>query len=75
MTQFELKERLIKKINLLEDDFLLTEIYSILENDDDKIFPLNDLQKKNINVASKQIEDGLFLTNEHANLEIKQWLQ
>lgn len=75
MTQFEIKEKLISKINQLDDDFILSEIYNILENDNNGIYVLNDFQKKDINFAMNQIEDGKFITNEAANLEVRQWLQ
>ena len=75
MTQIEIKEKLISKINQLDDDFILSEIYNILENDNNGIYILNDFQKKDINFAMNQIEDGKFITNEDTNLEVRQWLQ
>lgn len=75
MTQVEIKEKLISKINQLDDDFVLSEIYNILESDNNEIYILNEAEKKDISFALNQIEAGQYITNEDANSEIRQWLQ
>jgi len=74
MTQFEIKEKVISKINDLDDDFVFNEIYNILENNNNGMYVLNEPQKEDINIALKQIEEGKYLTNNVANSEVSQWL-
>lgn len=76
MSTLELKKRLIDKIQKTENDDLLKELYRLLEmeTEDIEIYKLNDSQKKAIDEARLQINNGQFLTNEQANKEINQWL-
>lgn len=76
MSTLELRKRLIDKIQKTENDDLLKELYRLLEmeTEDIEIYKLNDSQKKAIDEARLQINNGQFLTNEQANKEIDQWL-
>ena len=70
-----IKDRLIKKIQEVEDLEILEEIYSWLEDESQQdIYVTSDIQKQAIKKGLKQLKDGQTLTEEQANQEIDQWL-
>lgn len=85
----ELKLKLIEKIihsNDIEflmkietflvqnNDFMVNEPKTLYENSTKK-FVLNDWQKARIKKAQQQIENGEFLTEEEAEIEIQKWFE
>ncbi|MBA4409040.1 MAG: hypothetical protein Q8S54_17980 [Bacteroidota bacterium] len=76
MTTKELKNKVIRKINQIDDDEVLNEIYRMLDdaNQDEEVFQLSGNHKKAIEEAKSQIESGEFLTNKQVNQEIGKWL-
>ncbi len=77
MSTIELKERLIEKIQTTSDSDILEEVYRLLEieQNDTAIFYFNDEQKKQIDTAQKQVQNGQYLSNLEADKEIDQWLE
>ena len=70
-----IKDRLIKKIQEVEDLEILEEIYSWLEDESQQdIYITSDVQKRAIKKGLKQLKDGQTLTEKQANQEIDQWL-
>ena len=76
MTTKELKLRIIKKINKLDDENLLRDLIRLIEysTDEDEIYRLSDNHKKAINKAIDQIEKGDYLTNKQSNQQIDEWI-
>lgn len=76
MSTIELKERLIEKIQTTSDSDILEEVYRLLEieQNDTAIFYFNDEQKKQIDTAQKQVQEGQYLNNVEADKEIDQLL-
>jgi hypothetical protein len=76
MSTVELRRRLIEKIQNTKDERILEEAYRLLELDTDDlgIYKLDDDQKMAINEARQQIKNGQFLTEDHANKEMDEWL-
>jgi hypothetical protein len=76
MTTKELRNKVIRKINQVDDEEILNEIYRLLEDsiEDDEIFQLSENHVIAIEEAKKQIDQGESMTNEQANLEIGEWL-
>ena len=76
MTTLELRNKVIGKINQINDDEILSEVYKILDNnfEDTEIYQLSDNHKIAIKTAIDQIQRGNFLTDEQANKEIDEWL-
>ena len=76
MTSIELKKKVINKINQLNDDEILNEVYRLLDDsfEDSEIFQLSENHKNAIEIAKAQVDNGEFLTNEEANKEIGKWL-
>ena len=76
MKTFEIKEKLIKEINLSQNKNLLEELYRFLnlENEIQEEYLLNDDQNAAIAEARQQIKDGDFLSNKQADQEMEEWL-
>jgi hypothetical protein len=76
MTTKELRTRVIKKINEIDDESLLHDLIRLIEDstDDNEIYRLSDNHKIAIDQAIDQIEKGDYLTNEQSNQQINEWL-
>lgn len=76
MSTLELKTRLMEKINKIEDENLLKEVFRLLELNTgiEEIYNLDFDQKAAIAEARGQIKNGQFLTEDQADNEIDEWL-
>ena len=75
MATTDLKEKLIERIRRTEDLQLLEEISRLLElQEPDRIYHVNDQQRKNISEAKEQIQNNQSISNENANKDIHEWL-
>jgi hypothetical protein len=76
MTVKELKKRLIGKINQIEDNEILEEMYRLIANEesDISIYELSDEQLKAVQEGQLQYKSGQFLTEEQADKDIEKWL-
>ena len=76
MTSIELKNKVISKINQVNDDEILNEVYQLLNDsfEDTELYQLSENHKIAIEIAKDQIGKGEYLTNEQANREIGKWL-
>ena len=69
MTTKELRNKVIGKINQIDDEEVLSEIYRMLDdaNHDEEVFQLSEDHKNAVDEAKSQIERGEFLTNTQVN--------
>jgi hypothetical protein len=76
MSTIELKEKVISKIQEMEDQVIIEEVYQLLQasTDDREPYKLSDEQLVVVNEAQEQVRMGKFLTNDEANREIDEWL-
>ena len=76
MTSTELKNIVISKINQVNDDDLLKDIYKILEEnfDESEVYQLSGKHLEVIDLAKEQIKRGEYLTNKQSDKEIEEWL-
>ena len=74
MSKPELKEKITKLINSLDDDELLQEIYQMVSED---IVPykLSDEQKQRVTKSRQQIKQGLYSTHEEVKKRTSEWLR
>jgi|GEM_PF-2037755 predicted Zn-ribbon and HTH transcriptional regulator len=71
-----LKERLIEKIQQVDDPKTLEEVYRLLTiNFEEEIFLLSDDHKTAIYEAEEQIKNGQSLTSEEAHKQTEEWLK
>jgi len=76
MTTAELKKRLIRRIDRIEDDFILEEILRLVEGEKDnkEIYHLSEEQLKAVEEAEEEYRNGDFISGEEADRIIKEWL-
>lgn len=79
MSNAELKNSLIEKINSIDNPIVLQNILStvILEKElnSKKIHQLDPEFEKELDEIITQVKSGIYLTHEEANNEIKKWLE
>ena len=76
MTMLELKSILIHRISEINDIRFLEAIKTILdEKAEDSVIVLTDQQKQEIIQSRKEINEGLFISNEELDSEIQAWLK
>ena len=76
MTVYELRKKLVGRINQTSNNELLEELYRIIENEeaDLTVYELSNHQKSAIEEAQDQYRKGKFLTSDQADKEIDEWL-
>ena len=73
MTTIALKKYLISKINLLEDDSVLSEIKEIVDKNE-IVYQLSDYHLNRIEESRAQFKNGEFYTQEEVDLQVEKWL-
>jgi hypothetical protein len=74
MTTVELKRILKRKITQINDVSLLNSLNTILEPNE-QIYTLTPEQRQVIIESQKEIEQGLFFTQEEIDQEFQKWLE
>jgi DICT domain-containing protein len=76
MTTLELKKKLIKRINSLDDDMLLQEISRLagIGDEESDIYYFTKEEWEAVEEARKQYARGEYLSNEEANKLFDEWL-
>lgn len=76
MTVKELKKKLIGKINQIENNELLEEMYRLIANEetDNSIYELSAEQIHAVEEAQIQFKNGQFSTEEQADKDMEKWL-
>lgn len=76
METLELKRQLISKIEIIENDKILEEVYRILDIGEEafEVYKVSEHQRKLLDEANEDIKNGKVTSNEIANKEIEEWL-
>jgi hypothetical protein len=77
MSKTEMKKELISRIEAMEDEGVLEEVYRILGINTGSVdtVVLSGYQQSAIDAGLKDIENGNTLTDDEANRDIEQWLK
>ena len=77
MTVVELKEKLIEKINGLDDEKTLERISWVIDIDPDSgdFYKMSNEERAAIEDGRNQIKNGQWLSHEDANKQIDEWLK
>ena len=77
MTTLEIKNKLIKRIESTEDQYILQEIHRLLDIDQDDLEPLQltKEQRSAITKGQQDIKNGKHLTDKAADSQIDRWLK
>ncbi|TRX36876.1 hypothetical protein FNW52_06465 [Flavobacterium sp. ZT3R18] len=71
-----LLDRIKEIINSYESDLLVNEPTSTYEKIvSEKIYVFNEWQQKRIDIALKQVENGEYISDEEAQIEIEKWFE
>jgi hypothetical protein len=72
MTTIALKEYLVSKINLLNDEAILEKIKKIVDKKE-KVYSLSKHQINLLNEAREDIKNGNFISDEEMNSKVEAW--
>jgi hypothetical protein len=75
MSTLELRKKLHEKIDSINDESILEEVYKILAEDTEKVYGLNTELKNALIEAQNQIKDGKTITWETSKNNTMQWLE
>lgn len=77
MSNTELKEKIISRIQESENRDLLKDVETLLniESEDLEVYKLTDEQKKGIDEAKAEIQNGKFISGEDSDKEVDKWLE
>ncbi len=77
MSAKELKLRIINKVDSIEDELMLEEIYKLvnLESSLNTVYKLTDAEKTAVATGLKDITEGRVFTSEAAQSMMKEWLK
>lgn len=70
----ELLNKIQEMINYYQSNAIVNEPQATYETSE-RMHILNDWQKERIKKALKQVENGEFITNEEAEIELEKWFQ
>jgi hypothetical protein len=75
MQEKSLKEKLITKIIETDDPSILEEVSNLFELQEPvTVYQVNDIQKKAIEEAQKQVKNKETLTDQQADKDMDEWL-
>ncbi len=76
MSILELKEQLISKIQITNEDYILEGLLRLLEfeSKNAEVYQFNDTQRQRIKESQEQYARGEFYTEEEADKITDQWL-
>ena len=77
MSTLELQEKLIAKIKNTKEDYVLEDIYRLLEFEENSthIYKLNTEQQHLIDISLKEIENGEYFSDKDVQKETDEWLK
>ena len=75
ITTIELKKKLIKRINKIEDEWLLEELSCLIDakGDESDVYHFTEAERRAVEEARKQYGRGEYLSNEEANKLFDEW--
>jgi predicted transcriptional regulator len=73
MTTIELKERIIEKVNAIDDDSILEEVHQLLQFESTMLYQLTTPEVKAIEEGLDDIKHGRVYTSEQANQQLQEW--
>ncbi len=75
MSATELKMKIINKVTSIKDEFILEEIYKLmnLESNMEAVYTLTEAEKKAIDLGLKDIKEGRVYSSEVAESMLEEW--
>ncbi len=75
MSTAELKEKVLKRIEQINEDYLLEELLGVIEIEtSDEFFKIPEEHKNDIEIGLAQIESGNTIPHEEVRKKVEEWL-
>jgi len=75
MSTIELRNFIIDRISLINDDTFLKAIKTLVESKaNEGVYKLSDFQKKRVESGRQQLRKGQLISDDNLQKEINQWL-
>jgi hypothetical protein len=75
MSTIELRQYIIEKLSLINDDSFLKAIKTLVESKaNEGVYKLSDFQKKRVELGREQLRKGQLISDNDLQKEIDQWL-
>ncbi len=75
MSTAELKKKVLKRIEQIDEDYLLEELLGVIEIEtSDEYFKIPEEHKKDIEIGLAQIESGNTIPHEEVRKKVDEWL-
>jgi len=77
MTITEIKKEILERVNQLDDDWVLEEVYRILQApfESKEKFVFSQVQKDSLDAIEKEIDNGQYVTHEQSEKDLDEWLK
>lgn len=77
MTLTEIKKEILERVNEVNDNIILEEVYRILQIPikPEEVFRFSDSQNELLNKREDEIDTGDFVTHEESEKDLDEWLK
>jgi hypothetical protein len=75
MSAVELKQRIISRVNSIEDVSILEELYQLLQTDGSEFYEMTEPELKAVEEGLEDIKQGRVYSSEQAHQLIQEWLK
>ncbi len=76
MSIAELKEKVIKRIEQIDEDYLLEKLLNLIDVEtSDEVYKIPDSHRESIQIGLAQIKAGQTYSNEEVVESVKQWAE
>lgn len=77
MTISEIKKGILERVNEVNDDIILEEVYRILQlpNKSKEVYIFSQTQKDDLDASDLEIDNGIYVTNEKSEKDLDEWLK
>ncbi len=77
MTLTEIKKEILERVNEVNDNIILEEVYRILQIPikPEEVFRFSDSQNELLNKREDEIDKGDFVTHEESEKDLDEWLK
>ena len=74
MSTAELKKKILKRIEQIDEEYLLEELLGIIEIEEEDLIEISKEHKDMLHIGLKQVEEGKTTPNEIVEKRIEKWL-
>lgn len=77
MSISEIRKKIVRRVNEVENDIILEEVFRILDHSDNvtEIYQFSQTQLNILDKREHEVKNGKFINNEESELELDKWLK